>query len=157
MHERAKVLGNRTLLEIAERSPSKRADLGEIKGITDLIQRRMGRELMEAVRTGRKTEHGPIPKLRIGGSRKRLDRQGERRLAALKRWRVGKSTDFDIDPGVMCPNAVLEAIAFKDPKSKNELSALPELKLWFVREFGAEVMAVNREAMAPPTKSATNP
>ena len=47
-----KVLGNRTLLEIAEREPRKQADLRGINGITDLIQRRMGRELMAAVREG---------------------------------------------------------------------------------------------------------
>jgi ribonuclease D len=148
-----KVLGNRTLLEIAERVPSKRADLGEIKGITDLIQRRMGRELMEAVRTGRKTEHGPIPKLRIGGTRKRLDRQGERRLTALKRWRGDKATELKMDPGVLCPNAALEAIAFNDPKSKSELQELPELKGWFVREFGTEVTKISRETATPQPQS----
>jgi len=147
-----KVLGNRTLLEIAERQPRKQADLGEIKGITDLIQRRMGRELMAAVREGKKTEHGPIPKLSSNG-RRRFDRHGERRLTALKAWRADKSTALSIDPGVLCPNAVLEAIAWQDPKSKTDLQDLPELKGWFVREFGAEVAKVNREAEAVPKKS----
>jgi len=54
-----KVLGNRTLLEIAERPPSKQADLREIKGITDLIQRRMGRDLMAAVREGKAPKNRP--------------------------------------------------------------------------------------------------
>jgi ribonuclease D len=115
-----KVLGNRTLLEIAERPPSKQADLGEIKGITELIQRRMGRDLMTAVREGKKTEHGPIPKLPSSG-RRRFDRQGERRLTALKGWRAEKATALNIDPGVLCPNAALEAIAWQDPKSKADL------------------------------------
>ena len=42
-----KVLGNRTLLEIAEKPPKKLADLSNIRGITDLILRRLGREVME--------------------------------------------------------------------------------------------------------------
>jgi ribonuclease D len=144
-----KVLGNRTLLEIAERQPRKQADLGGIKGITDLIQRRMGRELMAAVRESKKAEHGPIPKLPSNG-RRRLDRQGERRLTALKGWRAEKATALDIDPGVLCPNATLEAIAWQDPKSKADLQEIAELKRWFVRDFGAEVAKINREATPSP-------
>jgi ribonuclease D len=139
-----KVLGNRTLMEIAERSPNKQADLGDIKGVTDLILRRMGRDLMAAVRTGKKTEHGPIPKM-PGSGRKRLDRHGERRLTSLKQWRGKKATALAIDPGVLCPNSALEAIACSDPKSKAELQSLPELKRWFAREFGSEVVKINRE------------
>jgi ribonuclease D len=140
-----KVLGNRTLLDIAERLPSKRDDLSEIKGVTDLIQRRLGRELMAAVRAGRKTEHGPIPKLR-GTNRKRLDRQGERRLATLKEWRGAKAVELKIDPGVLCPNAALEVIATRNPKSLSEFREITELKSWFTRAFGAEVLKI-----APPT------
>jgi len=148
-----KVLGNRTLLEIAERQPRKQADLREIKGITDLIQRRMGRELMTAVRDGKKTEHGPIPKLPSNSRSRRLDRQGERRLTALKEWRAGKATALDIDPGVLCPNATLEAIAWRDPKSKNDLQEVTELKGWFIREFGAEVTKVKQDATSSQKES----
>jgi len=148
-----KVLGNRTLLEIAERQPRKQADLGEIKGITDLIQRRLGRELMAAVREGKKADHGPIPKLPSSGRSRRLDRQGERRLTALKAWRADKATALDIDPGVLCPNASLEAIAWRDPKSKADLQGITELKPWFIREFGAEAAKVNREATTSPKDS----
>jgi ribonuclease D len=141
-----KVLGNRTLLEIAERAPDKRDDLGKIKGVTDLIQRRMGRDLMAAVRTGKKTEHGPIPKVAARTGRRRLDRHGDRRLAALKSWRVEKAQALSLDPGVLAPNSSLEAIAFFDPKTKADAAEIEELKGWFVREFAAEVIAVSATA-----------
>ena len=70
-----KVVGNRTLLEIAERRPVKLADLSKIKGITDLLARRIGKELIEAVKQGKGEEHGPIPKLSSG--RRRMDRAGD--------------------------------------------------------------------------------
>jgi ribonuclease D len=139
-----KVLGNRTLMEIAERAPRKQADLADIKGVTDLILRRMGRDLMEAVRQGKKTEHGPIPKLANNG-RRRLDRHGERRLTALKQWRGEKAIALAIDPGVLCPNSALEAIACSDPKTKAELQSMPGLKSWLTREFGSEIVKINRE------------
>jgi ribonuclease D len=136
-----KVLGNRTLLEIAERKPRKLAELSEIKGITDLLMRRIGRDVMAAVRSGRKTDHGPIPKLPSSG-RRRMDRQTERRLGALKRWRAERAQQLAMDPGVLCPNSALEAIAFSTPSRARDLEEVSELKGWFVREFGAEVVAV---------------
>ena len=139
-----KVLGNRTLLDIAERKPTKLAELGEIKGITDLLLRRMGRDIMAAVRTGRKEDHGPIPKL--GGSRRRMDRPAEHRLGALKDWRAGRAEELKLDPGVLAPNAVLEAVAWRNPSSGKDLDDLPELKGWFRREFGAEVARISKQA-----------
>jgi ribonuclease D len=133
-----KVLGNRTLLEIAERDPGKLADLGEIKGMTELLMRRIGRDVMAAVRAGRKKEHGPIPKLTTGG-RRRMDRQAERRFAALKKWRSKRASELSLDPGVLCPNSALEVIAWRAPEHARDLQELPGLKGWFAREFGGEV------------------
>jgi len=135
-----KVLGNRTLLEIAERRPTKLADLAGIKGMTDLLMRRIGRNVVAAVRSGRREAHGPIPKLPSSG-RRRMDRQAERRMTTLKQWRTRRATELSMDPGVLCPNSALEAIAWRDPRNARELSELPELKGWFVREFGSEVLA----------------
>jgi ribonuclease D len=139
-----KVLGNRTLLEIAERQPRKLDELGEIKGITDLILRRLGRDVMAAVRQGRREDHGPIP--RLGGSRRRMDRHAEARMAALKRWRTQRAADLEMDPGVLCPNSALEAITWRAPTSRAEVEEIPELKRWFVREFAGEVVRVCQEA-----------
>ncbi len=134
-----KVLGNRTLLEIAAEPPESAEQLRKVKGVTDLIMRRMGRDLMAAVERGRKRGHGPIPKAE-GTGRRRMDRRTERRLAALKRWRSRRAADLDMDPGVLCPNAALEAVAWRDPTSVEEIQTLPELKSWLRREFGAELV-----------------
>jgi ribonuclease D len=151
-----KVLGNRTLLEIAERKPTKLAELGEIKGITDLLLRRMGREVMAAVRAGRKVDHGPIPKL--GTGRRRMDRRAERRLGALKAWRTQRAQEVALDPGVLCPNSSLEAIAWRAPQAVKDLKELPELKGWFRREFGGEVTQVSKDADAEqPAEQAPRP
>lgn len=135
-----KVLGNRALLEIAERQPATLEELGEIKGITDLILRRLGRDVLAAVSRGKKRGHGPLPRLE-GGSRRRMDRPTERRLAALKRWRSRRAKELALDPGVLCPNTALEAVAAKSPSTAEELTGIPELKSWFVREFGSELVA----------------
>jgi ribonuclease D len=133
-----KVIGNRTLLDLAEQRPTKTSDLSQIKGITDLLVRRIGREIVDAVQEGQGKEHGPIPKLTTG-SRRRMDRSGDRRMAALKTWRTRRASELSMDPGVLCPNSALEAIAWANPDKGDDLAGLPELKGWFVREFGDEV------------------
>jgi len=136
-----KVLGNRTLLEIAERQPQSLDELSAIKGVTDLILRRLGREMLAAVTRGRKAGHGPIPKSE-GGGRRRMDRRSERTVTALKRWRAERAAALALDPGVLCPNSTLEAIAILHPTTAAEVRKLPEVKGWFGREFAEEVAAV---------------
>jgi ribonuclease D len=60
---------------------------------------------------------------------------------ALKRWRARRASELALDPGVLCPNAALEAVAAKNPTAAEELTGLPELKPWLVREFGSELVA----------------
>jgi ribonuclease D len=134
-----KVLGNRSLLEIAERRPETLESLGRIKGVTDLILRRLGRDLLAAVTRGVKKNHGPIPRL-----------EGNGRRLALKRWRQTRAQELELDPGVLCPNSSLEAIAWRNPRTRDELREVAELKGWFVREFADQVTEQLRLADAEP-------
>jgi ribonuclease D len=145
-----KVLGNRTLLEISETKPADLGQLGKLKGITDLIIRRMGNEILAAVKKGAKNAHGPVPKLEPSG-RKRMDRKSERAVTQLKRWRTSQSRELKMDPGVLCPNSALETIASANPESRDDLRGVPELKSWFVEAFGNDVASVvQRVATSPP-------
>ncbi len=139
-----KVMGNRTLLEVAERKPRKLGELAEIKGITDLLLRRLGRHTLAAVREGRNRDHGPLP--RLGNGRRRMDRSGDRRLTALKQWRSQRAAELEMDPGVLCPNSALEAMAWRAPRDAADLEELDELKGWFVHAFGQEAVDVCRRA-----------
>jgi ribonuclease D len=69
-------------------------------------------------------------------------------LAALKTWRVEKAEALSLDPGVLCPNSALEAIAFFDPKNKTDAAKIEELKGWFVSEFATEVVGIITNANA---------
>ena len=135
------MLGNRTLLEIAREKISDLDSLAEIKGITDLILKRLGKDLVAAVKKGLRKPHGPIPRLDTT-VRRRMDRETEKRLAGLKEWRGPRAQSLSLDPGVLCPNAALEAIAWANPTTAQEMKGIAELKGWFVREFGEEIVGV---------------
>ncbi len=150
-----KVLGNGTLLELAQSPPTSRRGLARRTGITDLVQRRMGAEILEAVRSGTEgPEHAPLETKRPNGGRKRLDRQGESRLAHLKRWRATHAKQLEMDPGVLCPNAVLEEIAWANVKSREDLETLQSLRGWRRAVLGDPILEVLDSARSAPPPEA---
>jgi ribonuclease D len=151
-----KVLGNRTLLELAETRPKRLSDLSGLKGVTELIVRRMGRDILDAVKRGRSSPRTPPPKVPSNG-RKRIDRKTERLVNRLKRWRAARAQELELDPGVLCPNSSLEAIAWKNPEKPGDLKEVQELKGWFVKEFGEEVVTIVGRDDHPEETSTTGP
>lgn len=144
-----KVMGNGTLLDLAQNPPLSRRALGKRRGITDLVLRRLGQELVDAVQRGLEgPEHPPLERKAAQNGRRRLDRRGEARLEELKRWRAQRARELDLDPGVFCPNASLEEVAATQPRSIDELRALGNVKAWWTENFGAELLNVLREAEA---------
>jgi ribonuclease D len=142
-----KVMGNGTLLDLAQNPPLSRRALAKRRGITDLVLRRLGQELVDAVQRGQEgPEHPPLERKSAGNGRRRLDRRGEARLDELKRWRAHKSRELGLDPGVFCPNASLEEVAALQPRSMDDLRALTVVKAWWTEHFGPELLAVLREA-----------
>ena len=138
-----KVLGNRTLMEIAQLQPAQQNDLAGIKGVTELILRRLGREILAAVGRGQLAPHEPLRK--VANGRRRMDRRTERRVERLKRWRATRAKELGLDPGVLCPNTGLEAIAWRDPTMREDLAEVPELKRWFVGAFSQEIVDALRD------------
>ncbi|MDX1648337.1 MAG: HRDC domain-containing protein, partial [Myxococcota bacterium] len=53
-----------------------------------------------------------------------------------------RARELEMDPGVLCPNSALEAIAVRAPERGPELEELREVKGWFARSFGDEIAAV---------------
>ena len=138
-----RLLGNGTLIDLAQNPPRSRRSYTKRKGVTELVMRRMGQELTDAVARGLEgPEHEPIEPKPARGVRRRLDRCGEGRLEQLKQWRAKQSKDLELDPGVFCPNATLEQIACADCASVDELRKLSLLKEWWVDAFGDEALLV---------------
>ena len=144
-----KVMGNGTLLDLAQNPPLSRRALAKRRGITDLVLRRLGQELVDAVQRGLEgPEHPPLERKPQHNGRRRLDRRGEARLEELKRWRALRARELGLDPGVFCPNASLEEIAAAQPRSIEELRALGPVKSWWAEHFGGELLRLLHEAEA---------
>ncbi|MBW2280492.1 MAG: HRDC domain-containing protein [Deltaproteobacteria bacterium] len=153
-----KVMGNGTLLELAQKPPRSKRALSGRKGMTELVVRRLGQEVLDAVNRGLEGPEQPPPEKKPSGApRRRLDRRAEARLDRLKRWRARRAKELSMDPGVFCPNVTLEEVAWANPESPDDLLELGPVKGWWARSFGQEVIETVHAAPAAEEGEATTP
>lgn len=139
-----KVLSADTLIEIAENRPTSLHELSQIKGMTAGQLQRHGAAILSAVARG-----GAIPENMLPcfprSIKKEVSERFKERLRSLKAWRERYSGDLGLDPGVVAPNWLLEAIADTHSATQEELATLPGMKDWQKRLFGedlAHIMSV---------------
>jgi ribonuclease D len=137
-----RILNNEPMLAMAKNPPTEVAALKTIPGVSSDQAERRGRDLLAAVKRGLELPEGDLPRP-TRTPRRAPDLAYEARLERLKAARNLLAQKYDLPPGVVCPNGTLEAIARMDPKTSEELAAVPELRRWQVREFGGELLAAN--------------
>jgi ribonuclease D len=64
----------------------------------------------------------------------------ELRLEKLKVRRNQLATELGLQPGVLCPNGTLEAIARAVPPSVDAMAGLPGLREWQRKELGEALL-----------------
>jgi ribonuclease D len=109
---------------------------------SDQVERR-GRDILAAIKRGLDLPDRDLPRVERG-PRRVYDAAFDARLERLKAARNRLATELDLQPGVLCPNGTLEAIAKANPDSLEELGLLPELRRWQLREIGGELLAALR-------------
>jgi len=141
-----RILNNEPMLAMARKPPTDMAELKAIPGISGDQAERRGRDILAAVGRGLEVPEGELPRPERS-ARRAYDPAFEARVDRLKAVRNQLAVRLDLAPGVLCPNGTLEAIARMNPATLEELTMVPELRRWQLRELGAELVG----AVAPPT------
>jgi ribonuclease D len=135
-----RILNNEPMLALAKQPPADLLGLKGIRGISaDQVERR-GRDIMAAVQRGLEVPERDLPRIERG-PRRTYDAAFDARLERLKAARNRLAGELDLQPGVLCPNGTLEAIAKANPGNLEELGRLPELRRWQLREIGEPLLA----------------
>ena len=124
-----KVLGNKSLLQLARTMPHSLQGLVGIEGISPRVVDRYGKSLLTAIEQGKAVPDGELPSFPRTERRVR-DEQVDLRLARLKAWRAEKAAELQMDPGIVINNALLEEIAWRQPHNEEALRQIPGLKNW---------------------------
>lgn len=134
-----KVIGNKTLLELAERMPQATDELQGIEGLTPRLIERYAKALLTAVQAGLAIAEGQLPQFpRV--LRRAKDPEREERFKQLKVWRQAQAAKHALDPGVLINNAALEALAEARPQTAAALDKMTELKNWQRQELGPSLL-----------------
>jgi ribonuclease D len=138
-----RVMGNETLMALAERQPHDRAGLQGIPGLSSEGVARRGEELLAAVARGLAANPDSLPVIERG-RRPPRDPEFDALVERLKEARNAAALRLDLATGVLCPNATLEGIARIRAQSPEALLTVPGIRRWQVEVLGGEFLAVVR-------------
>jgi len=128
-----KVIGNRTLVSVAQIAPQ-RYDRLAAAGLTERQMDLYASDILAAVRRGIQARpvRRPVPP--------RPDEAFLRRLESLRQWRKNAARKMGVESDVVLPRAFMQAIAEKNPKNLAALSALMPDSPWRLEMYGDKIL-----------------
>jgi ribonuclease D len=136
-----KIIGNDSIMKIATARP---VMLRSLKGGKALSGRQIsmyGNDLIQVVAGALKITERGLP---VYPRKTVLPMSSEvlERIKVLKSWRDSKARALDMDSGMLCNNALITAIAVKNPEDKKSMGTIKEMKNWQNTAFGKEIITV---------------
>jgi ribonuclease D len=111
------------------RSPRDNSDFEGIKGFTPLVRRRIGAQVLNAVKRGL-TRREPRPPKQPRSPGRRRTAAFKARVDRLRAWRKARSADLGLDPGVLFPQSTLEALAACGLAGLENIEPIPGMRQW---------------------------
>ncbi|HRP07554.1 MAG TPA: ribonuclease D [Gemmatimonadales bacterium] len=140
-----RVMGNEVLLHLSAHPVRTIDELARVKSVGPDQAAKRGGEVLAAIERGLEVPDAELPKFERGPRRVPPDPELDARLDRLKARRNQLAEEYGLQPGVLCPNGTLEAIARANPQSVDEMKGVPGLREWQRNELGGDLLAV----MAP--------
>jgi ribonuclease D len=129
-----KVMGDKTLIVLARARPRCAQDLVNLDGMSPLQIKRYREKVLEAVARGLSA---PIPRAPRSSS---PDYGLLDRYERLRAWRKQAAAGRGVEPDVIVSNAVLMAVAQRQPRTPQELTGIEGLGPWRLKTFGQQLV-----------------
>lgn len=136
-----KIIGNDSIMKIATARP---ATLRRLKGLKALSGRQIsmyGNDLIQVVAGALKITENELP-VYPRKTVSPIPSEVLERIKVLKSWRDSKAVALNMDSGMVCNNALITAIALKNPEDKKSMGTIKEMKKWQKTAFGREIITV---------------
>jgi ribonuclease D len=143
-----RVAQNEGLLAIARAVPRNQSELSAVRDLPPSVGRRYGAQLLAAVEMGLNDPLDTLPEP-ARAARVRPDAGEEARLDRLKALRNQRAGELGLEPGVLCPNGALQAVARAVPATGSQLEGIDDLRRWQIAALGpAAILAALAEPAA---------
>jgi len=141
-----KVLGNGVLVAIAQSLPRSHEELGAVDGLSPKLVRRLGVDLMAAVRRAERL--GPLtemPRLPARDGTGRLDDEAYELHERLKSWRKTRGQAEGLDSSLVLNRHALLQLAVRRPSDAAQLAEMDGILPWQAEAFGDELLGAVAE------------
>lgn len=139
-----KVFGNKIIRTLVDAKPTNQSAIKKMPGFPDSFVKRYAKGALLAINKGLAVSDDRLP---VYPKRPRRPRDPARqaRLKRLKHWRDSKARQWDIAPGLLCSNGVLNAVAEKNCQDVNSLQTVPDMRNWQHKVLGDDIISVMAE------------
>jgi ribonuclease D len=130
-----KIISNQQVLDLAGRKPTELDDL-DILSKKQIVS--IGKSILNCVQSAMAIPEDRLPIF----PREKRQKHGSatlKKINALKEWRDRFGKESGLDPSIICPNALIEAVAVMHPCSPDGLKELGEMRRWQIKLFGNEI------------------
>jgi ribonuclease D len=132
-----RVLGNETLLHLAETRPAK--ELRGVPGLSPRLAERHGGELLAAIARAEALPQEQLPAI-PRSPRPFVPEAALRRIERLKAWRTAKAAELKVDVSVVLPQRLIDRLAEAAPADHATLASVDGLRRWRVEAFGPDLL-----------------
>jgi len=134
-----KVLRNEPLLELAMKKPLGLEELETGKVLSRKQIDRYGTRLLQEIHRAMAIPDEDLP-VYPREAKPDLSPLLRKRVKALNTWRDMRAKNLGMEPGILLNNALINALALKNPRSIGEMEEVPGLKKWLRDHFGREIL-----------------
>jgi ribonuclease D len=133
-----KVIGDKTLLQIAETCPADAGSLARIPGMTQGQVDRHGKAILVAVERGKRGAPVFPPRNRRPGD------DFLARVDALRTWRKAAAQKMGVNSDVVMPRDLLYLVAESNPSNLEDLAKVMRDVPWRLEHFGEQILEAVR-------------
>ncbi len=138
------IIHNEVLLKLAIEKPR---DMNHLKGL-DLFSikqlNRYGGQVLNTIHAAMELDPSVLP-VYPRSCDPAPGAQISERIAALKKWRESAAAYLEIEPGLLCNNALIAVISQKNPRDVEALYEIEGIKPWQIEAAGKQIVGALQE------------
>ncbi len=132
-----KIFHDKTLIELAQTTPTNLSTLRDVYGMTAGQTRRYGRQVLKIIADGLNAPHPPFPK-----RNQRPPEDAMNRYDKLHTWRKNTASQRGVESDVIISKDALWAIALKNPQNETQLAQIDEVGPWRYKTYAKSILTV---------------
>jgi ribonuclease D len=136
-----KILGNLSLLEMAQKKPVTETELRAMRGLGSKQVTSLGWPLLERIHDALKLPKDALPTY-PRKPRPAYDHKVTKRVKALREWREQRASSLGIDLALILGNTQIRALALEHPDHPLALERMTQIKNWQKHLFGPEICSL---------------